>query len=245
MPTRGSKTEAKTNIFISCIYRTPGSSIDIFSNWIGDSLTKISHKNVFFCGDFNIDLLNPNNHKKTDFINTLYSLSMHPTITRPSRATSHCATLIDNIFTNVMDTNLTSGLLINDITDHLPVFIIYDCDVYDNFHDNCLQYRRVRTEDSMNSLVNDLIEYKWESVYNERDVDVAYDKFLRIFKLLYDRNCPMRRVNNTHKYKNNPWITKGLQNACKKKKKRTHYTDISWHTELLKLKVNIRSIKTS
>lgn len=86
---------------------------------------------MFIDGDFNIDLLNPSKHRKTeDCINTLYSLSMYPTITRPRRVTSHCATLIDNIFTNVLDNNIMSGLFINDITDQLPVFIIYDCNVY-------------------------------------------------------------------------------------------------------------------
>ncbi len=89
---------------------------------------------MFICGDFNIDLLNPKKNRMTeDFLNTLYSFSLYPKITRPSRITSHCATLIDNIFTNVLDNNITSGLLINDITDHLPVFIVYDCN-YNKTH---------------------------------------------------------------------------------------------------------------
>ena len=110
------------------MYRTPGSNIDSFINWVAEKFTKTNHKTMFICGDYNIDLLNPNKHRKTDeFINTLYSLSLYPKITRPSRITSHCATLIDNIFTNVLDNNIISGLLINDITDHLPVFIVYNC----------------------------------------------------------------------------------------------------------------------
>lgn len=40
----------------------------------------------------------------------------------PRRETSHCATLIDNIFTNDTENNTVSGLLINDISDHLPVY---------------------------------------------------------------------------------------------------------------------------
>ncbi len=64
-------------------------------------------------GNFNIDLLNPNNHKITDeFINTVYSLSLFRKITRPSRITSHCATLIDDIFTSDTDDSTVSRLLI-------------------------------------------------------------------------------------------------------------------------------------
>ncbi len=55
-----------------------------------------------------------------EFINTMYS------ITRPSRITSHCATLIDNIFTNDIENNTMSRLLINDISDRLPVFTVYN-----------------------------------------------------------------------------------------------------------------------
>ncbi len=75
----------KKNIIISCIYRTPGSNIDILQNWMEEHLSNINHKIMFIGGDFNIDLLNPNKHKITDnFINTLYSIGLHPKITRPS-----------------------------------------------------------------------------------------------------------------------------------------------------------------
>lgn len=88
---------------------------------------KTRQKVMFICGDFNIDLLNPNNHKMTeDFINTVFSLGLYPQITRPSRITSHSATLIDNIFTNIIQNNTVSGLLIHDISDHLPIFTVYD-----------------------------------------------------------------------------------------------------------------------
>jgi hypothetical protein len=37
--------------------------------------------------------------------------------------TAHSATLIDNIFTNHLTQNLFSGIIINDLSDHLPVFV--------------------------------------------------------------------------------------------------------------------------
>ena len=116
--------EKTKNIIISCIYRTPGTSIEIFTNWIDSMFSKFCNKVVVFCGDFNIDLLNPSNYSAIDtFINTMYSVSLFPKITRPSRITSYSATLIDNIFTNDIENKSESGLLIKDITDHLPVFV--------------------------------------------------------------------------------------------------------------------------
>lgn len=111
-------------------------------------LTKVTRLFLFF----NIDLLNHNKHKPTDkFIDTMYSISLFTKITRPSRITSHSTTLIDNIFTNDIDNNTVSGLLINYISDHLPVFTICDC-TFRNDLDNQMEYRRIRTEEAMNTL---------------------------------------------------------------------------------------------
>ena len=58
------------------------------------------------------------------FVSKLTRQHFFPLILRPSRITSHSATLIDNIFTNQLHSNLKSGLLFTDISDHLRVFSI-------------------------------------------------------------------------------------------------------------------------
>ena len=49
---------------------------------------------------------------------------MFPLIDRPTRITSHSATLLDNIFTNVFDNKIKSGIFVSNITDHYPIFQI-------------------------------------------------------------------------------------------------------------------------
>lgn len=62
---------------------------------IWKTFSVISNKKILICGDYNIDLINPNKHSSTDdFINRMYSMSLYPTITRPSRFTSHSAILM-------------------------------------------------------------------------------------------------------------------------------------------------------
>ena len=203
---------------MSSIYRVPGCNIDIFKDWIGDKMTNNNQKVMFICGDFNIDLLNPNKHKMTEeFINALYSLSLYPRITRPIRITSHCATLIYNVFTNDIDNNTVSGLLINYISDHLPVFTVYGSNYKKNKQSNNLNHRRVTTEESREALKNYLIAQNWGLVYKEKDIKKAYDTFVRIFKLLYDKNCPITQGCNKQIYIDSLRLSKGLQNACKKK----------------------------
>lgn len=146
----------------------------------------------------------------------MYSLSLYPTITKPSRITSHSATLIDNIFTNLLDNKTISGLLVNDISDHLPVFLVYDSCFTRNKQDAGQLFKRIRTEETINSLKEELLNQNWELVLNEDNIDKAYETFLYTFKLTYDRNCPIRKVIKSNKYLDTPWITKGLKNACKK-----------------------------
>ena len=55
-------------------------------------------------GDFNINLLNNDNHPLTqDFINTLTSFCLKPHILQPTRINSHSSTLIDNTILNSID----------------------------------------------------------------------------------------------------------------------------------------------
>ena len=210
--------EKRNNLIISCLYRAPGSNIEVFKDWMEDIFSNKGNKTIFICGDFNIDLLNPNKHKMTvEFINTVYSMSYYPIITRPSRITSHCATLIDNIFTNDIENNTLSGLLINDISDHLPVFTVYDGNYKINKPVKNNEYRRVRSEESMIAFKNELQAHNWNEIYEKIDINSAYEEFLRIFKTLYNKNCPIRKYTRKIKYSECPWLTKGLQNACKKK----------------------------
>ena len=79
--------------------------------------------NIYVCGDFNIDLLQRDTNKLTgDFVDMVFSLGLYPLIIKPTRITATSATIIDNIFTNNIKCKIESGILVSDITDHLPIF---------------------------------------------------------------------------------------------------------------------------
>ena len=76
-------------------------------------------------GDYNVNLLSYNEHNQTnEFLDSLTSNSLIPLILQPARITSHSNTLIDNIFSNVIDPEIMSGNLTATILDHLPQFAI-------------------------------------------------------------------------------------------------------------------------
>ena len=82
------------------------------------------NKQVLLLGDFNIDLLNCNDHQPTnEFLDSLASNSFLQYILQPTRLTSHSKTLIDNIFSNVISHEVISGNITATISDHLPQFL--------------------------------------------------------------------------------------------------------------------------
>ena len=117
----------KSNI-VGTIYRHPSIDLtDFISNYLNNLLEKISkeQKSVFLLGDFNINLLNYNNHNPTnELLDSLASNSFLPYILQSTRMTSHSKTLIDNIFTNITLPDSISGDLTTTISDHLPQFLI-------------------------------------------------------------------------------------------------------------------------
>ena len=91
-------------------------------NQVLEILSK-EQKQVFLLGDFNINLLNYNDHQPTnDFLDSLASNSFIPYILHPTRITSHSKTLIDNIFSNIISHEIISDNITATISDHLPQF---------------------------------------------------------------------------------------------------------------------------
>ena len=74
-------------------------------------------------GDLNIDLMRLHSGRlPMNYVTTMYSFGYTPLIVRPTRVTSHSATLIDHIWIN--DDYLVSdrGIVRSSITDHFPVY---------------------------------------------------------------------------------------------------------------------------
>lgn len=116
--------EKSRNIVVSCVYRAPGSNLELFTDKLTELIEMSKNKTLFLCGDFNIDL-GTQTDSNSMFVDTMCSLGFFPLISKPTRITTHSATIIDNIFTNIKDGEVLSGLFTIDISDHLPVFAIY------------------------------------------------------------------------------------------------------------------------
>ena len=111
---------------ISSIYRAPGQRLLSFYENIEQILNNdCTNKTQLVCGDFNIDSLQ---HETQDcvkqFLHLMYTIGLYPLITNKTRITHNTPILINNIFTTNVEQHYTCGLLINDKSDHLPIFAV-------------------------------------------------------------------------------------------------------------------------
>ena len=114
------------NTIVICIYKHPNLSVaDFNEDYLQHLLDKLSYerKNIILLGDFNIDLLHyETDYQTRNFLDKMYSNSLAPKITIPTRLTTHSKTLIDNIF----DTNTVLFLIyINDLNEAIEHSIIH------------------------------------------------------------------------------------------------------------------------
>jgi len=147
----------------------------------------------------------------------MYSHSYLTLICNPSRITSHSATFIDHIFTNdLFNINkIKSGLLIDDVSYHLPIFSIVCDDNDDISSENIVHFRKMRYCGIIN-LKNDLFSYNWESIIGNSNADDAYDTFMFHFDTALDSHCQIVTKQTDLISNSKPWFTAGLKSACKK-----------------------------
>ena len=208
------------NIVVASVNRAPNTDLPLLNDHIDYSFNTCKNKKVYLCGDFNVDLLKYSCHDTTsNFIDQLYSYGLHPLIIKPTRITKESATIINNIFTNELLRVTSSGLIINDLSDHLPIFQI--CDYTDGIHSCRNQYKtketRLINDETLQHFSNALSSASWDDIVNDNDVNHSYRKFVNIFSETFNSSFPVRPGFPPKNRKHKPWMTKGLVNACKKK----------------------------
>ena len=107
---------------IVAIYRAPNTDFQFFNKKFEKVLQIATENNTkcFLAGDFNVNLLNQSHSDTENFIDMLFSYSILPEIKAPTRYGDSSLTLINNIFTNKSCDSHVSGVILNDISDHLP-----------------------------------------------------------------------------------------------------------------------------
>jgi hypothetical protein len=173
-------TNAKgKNIIVGIIYRPPKQNVHEFINSLNTLMGIISKENkiCYLMGDFNLNLLNHHSHQLTaEFLDIMFGYMFFPLITLPTRITSHTATIIDNIFTNHSDNYSFNGLLLSDISDHLPIFCITRSRLMDRNNDTYIVFRDKNATNAA-KFRHRLSNVNWQNLEGFYDPLKAYESF--------------------------------------------------------------------
>ena len=207
------------NIIIGVIYRPPNTNPTDFLSQLADLLGNpiFVNKESLIMGDFNIDLLKQGNSASQDFLETFVSASFLPLISKPTRVANKSATLLDNIFCNILPTP-DSSIILSDITDHYPIMSHFNLEksIEKSFP---LPARRRATHENIASLGASLDSVDWSPVVNTNDVNLSLENVLHICNEHLDNHIPIKE-NNRVSYKTSPrlpWVSKSILRSINRK----------------------------
>jgi hypothetical protein len=206
----------KKNIVVGCIYRHPKGNVSLFTDDLEKVINKVTKekKLCYLVGDLNINLLNTSHVPTQNFINTILSHNMIPHITLPTRLMDNSATLIDHILVQYdhSDTHdrITTGNLINDISDHLPNFILVGNKTDNQRQENDRPFIRLMSNNNIKKFKDYLNGVDWDSILKKEDCDKDYSRFIEILTMGYEKWFPLVKLSRKRS-KDKKWITKGLK----------------------------------
>lgn len=210
----------KKHIVCGIIYRQHNSP-EQFQNYFTDTVEKFisSGKTLCLMGDINIDLLKSTHCQYAhDFLSTLLSCYLIPTIDKPTRVHRSSATLIDNIFVNNPEQVSLSGNIISDISDHFSQF----CLIKSTKASNILKKKKVRdfSNFSAESFRDDVCQVSWNTLIENggNDVDKLFSSFYNKLNKIVNKHAPMKVLSQRKaKQLSTPWITRGIKASIKVK----------------------------
>ncbi len=197
------------NMLCCCAYRHSSSEIQKFNDHMQEMMTKIENENkcVFIMGDFNINLLNYENHTPTNnFINNFFTNHPQPLILQKTRVTDTTSTLIDNIFSNDVSSKVISGNILLQISDHFPQFSIIrnSAPDYTNCYNLVYDYKNFDQSQFLDDYQN--MDFNFLDS-EEQNVNSKFNEFLENLNLLVNKHCPKKKLSKKAlKLRNKPWI---------------------------------------
>ena len=113
------------SFFIASFYRHPRQNYQLFQNNLLQKIGKINDKKkeFYILGDANINLLHYSSKTSVKhYVDLLNANICRCVIDKPTRVKTNSATLIDHIYTNVISSTLSPGIIATDISDHFLYF---------------------------------------------------------------------------------------------------------------------------
>ena len=147
------------------------------------------------------------------FLNINFDAGLVPLVTRPTRITSHSATLIDNIYTNDIS-HAKSAILLTSISDHLPCCLLFGKKT-SHKHGAVVVETRKMNDAKIFNIKQDLSKTDWD-VLDDLDVNQGYNYFMNEIESVIEKHAPKKTITVSHKsIIKEDWMTTGLLKSSK------------------------------
>ena len=212
------RNDKNKNIVIGCIYRHPRKNLESFFDYMDSLLAKLAKENkeVYICGDFNINLINmDSNNGATNFYNLFASSGFLPLILHPSRVVDNQnPSLIDNIFTNNTNSIILSGNIYLTLSEHFSQFASIQHDMIDVKHID--MYARNYSNYSDEKFRDDVSIQMWSHPPSVTDVNFLTCDFVWKLDGSAERTAPIEKLSPKQiKLKLKSWITDDIKKLIK------------------------------
>ena len=203
-------------LLIGEIYRPPSFPNTCFLDYLESVLDRIDREKriCLLAGDFNYNLLDVDNKNVLSFVNLMNSYGCFPTISLPTRVQHESSSLLDNIFINDLTLVKTCGVVIDDLSDHFPIFLslhLVQNQIEDKPHITVFDKRKV-TE------LNDFLLERLKNFQRNTDANVACSELIKAYGdgiQQYSKTVKYRRRKTPIK----PWITPSILCCINRKTK--------------------------
>ena len=201
----------------------PNQQMEMFLESFQTIVDCISDKNqkAILCGDFNLNLLNYDNHDITrDFANCLFSAGFLEIIKNPTRVSNYnnhnTATLIDHIWTNDLKEQMTGGIITTYLSDHFSTFYLLETNKHTPLPKNIS--KRDISDENIEKFKRELENLSFADVYKKNDAQSSFDTFQSIYNECMNTHFPIKTIRfNKNYHMGEKWMTRGILNSRKNK----------------------------
>ena len=218
------------SLAVGCFYRPPGappkSVHDVCDNI--ESMM-VNSKHLIACGDFNINMLDPNTSNSKTLQNFITSHSLTQPISVPTRYSTSSASILD-LFLATPEVPISKvSVLDAAFSDHLPILLCINSSVV-RPQPTFITHRSFK-HFSKACFNEDLTAAPWCVMDIFDDPDDKTEVFNLLFLDILDNHAPVRTVRV--KKKPSPWITKAIRKEMDRRNRlfrfyRRNPTDAAW-----------------
>jgi exonuclease III len=168
-------------VLVAAFYRPPSKSKTQFivdlSNFFSETCSK--YKNIVFCGDININLLDEQDTSVVNYMSTLNDFGFSNCIFYPTReefsGNNFSSTLIDHVYFKSLSLECLSAVLTFKIADHYATSLL----VYEV---NKSSPPQIRTKTNFSQTFKDLAKFPWKKCKDNTDPNLTFKNFGQVMQ---------------------------------------------------------------